>query len=394
LRRVCPAIGLLLLLASCQPQPEAAIAPERSRSCLESYDAAVDYFPHKIQTQHAAGFEVEYHNHYKVVTVRNPWRGATETFRYVLVQCGAPTPEDVAGAQVVEVPVRSAIALSTTHLPHFAKLDLLDRLVGVSRFRQVNTPAVREKIDRGELVETGSGSTLNVEGVLATRPDLVLTFGTGNAETDSHPKLLELGIPVAIVSEYMESSPLGRAEWLKFTALFFNAEKAATEVFAEIDRQYEATRQLVQNVDRRPTVFTGFSYNGTWFVPGGQSYVAQFLDDAGADYLWADRDTIGSIPLDFEAVFDRAVEAEYWLNGSQEWRTRADAIARDDRYGRFQALQESRLFNNDARLNPSGGNDYWESGMVNPHVVLADLIAMFHPELLPDRELVYYRRLD
>ena len=392
--------GLALFLAGCASQPElpkenpAVVTARANGSCLESYDPTVDYFPDKVQIDYAQGFQVEYRQHYKVVTVREPWRQATDVFQYVLVQCGAPVPEGFDRAQVIEVPAQTAIALSTTHLPHFTKLGILDRTIGINRIDRVNTPEVREKFDRGALVEVGSGSTLNVEAVLAARPDLVLTFGTGNAATDSHPKLLELGIPVAIVAEYMESSPLGRAEWLKFTALFFNREAEAEEVFAAIARRYETAARRARSVADRPTVFAGFGYKGTWHVPGGKSYVAQFLKDAGADYLWAEADATGSIPLDFEVVFDRAVDADFWLNGSQAWRTREDAIADDPRYGRFQALQAGRLFNNDARLNPSGGNDYWEGGTVNPDVVLADLMQIFHPKLAPDRELVYYRQVE
>ena len=392
--------GLLLCLAGCasRQEPPGKLPIEAMAradgSCLESFDPTVDYFPDKAQIDYAKGFQVEYRQHYKVVTVREPWREATDIFQYVLVQCGAPVPEGFDRAQVIEVPAQTAIALSTTQLPHFTKLGILDRAIGINRIDSVNTPEVRQKFDRGALIEVGSGSTLNVEAVLAARPDLVLTFGTGNTATDSHPKLLELGIPVAIVAEYMESSPLGRAEWLKFTALFFNREAKAEEVFAAIARRYEAAAQRARSVADRPTVFAGFGYRGTWHVPGGKSYVAQFLHDAGADYLWAESDATGSIPLDFEAVFDRAVNADFWLNGSQGWKTREDAIVEDDRYGRFQALQAGRLFNNDARLNPSGGNDYWESGTVNPDVVLADLIQIFHPELAPDRELVYYRQVE
>ncbi len=198
---------------------------------------------------------------------------------------------------------------------------------------------------------------------------------------------------MAIVAEYLESSPLGRAEWLKFTALFFNQEAQAEQVFGTIAEDYNALVQITQDLELRPTVFTGFSYDGTWYMPGGKSYVAQLLRDAGATYLWAEIDQTGSLPLDFEAVYDRAARADFWVNVSQDWQSQGDAIAADPRYGEFFALQAGHLFNNNARLNATGGNDYWEGGLINPHLVLADLIKILHPELLPDHELVYYQPL-
>jgi iron complex transport system substrate-binding protein len=388
-----------LLVASCQsgesppPSSAAPVAETATSTCPVDYDPDKDYFPNKVKVDYAVGFSVEYHPHYKVVTVKNPWQGADTTFEYVLVQCGAPIPEGYDQAQIIEVPVEKVVALSTTYLPHLDLLDRVDALVGVDQFQRVNTPSVRDKIDAGELSEFNSGTTLNVERLLVAEPDLVMTFSTGNPETDSFPRLIKAGVPVALVAEYLEETPLGQAEWLKFTALFFNQEAQAQEVFDDIAQTYEALVQKTQAITTRPTVFTGSSYNGTWYVPGGESFVAKLLADAGADYLWAETDTTGSLPLDFEAVYDRAAEADFWVNLSQDWQTQQEALVADPRYGEFAALQQGQMFNNNARINGTGGNDYLESGIVSPQVVLADLIAIFHPELLPDHELVYYQKL-
>lgn len=369
--------------------------PQREHSeCVENYDPDLDYFRERTQPQYATGFSVEYHKNYKIVTVRNPWQETDTTFQYLLVQCGTPKPEGSAEMQAFEIPVQSVVTLSTTHLPHLDRLGIIDRLIGVSRFNTVNTASVRAKIEQGELLETSSGRTLNIEALLERSPDVLLTYGTGNPEFDRHEQLIAAGIPVAMVAEYMESSPLGRAEWIKFTALFFNREAEANEIFSEIAREYESLLELTRQVEDLPTVFAGFSYEGTWYVAGANSYVGQFLEDAGADYIWSDLTIAGSSPKDFEAVFDRAKDADYWLNASQDWKHRDDAIAADIRYGKFAALQSDRVFNPTARLSPEGGNDYWETGMLEPHLILADLIAILHPELLPDRQLKYYRQLD
>ena len=142
----------------------------------------------------------------------------------------------------------------------------------------------------------------------------------------------------------------------------------------------------------KPTVFTGSDYQGTWSMPGGNSFAAAFLKDAGADYLWADDTSTGSLPLAFEAVFEKAQSAEYWVNVGYFF-TLNDLLAADARYADFAVYQSGNIWNNDAITSATGGNDYYESAVAHPELVLADLIKIFHPELLPDYELVYYRQL-
>jgi len=359
---------------------------------VKQYSPDVDYFPDKVTMTYAQGFTVEYHKNYKVVTVTRPWRKADTIFRYVLVQCGTPAPAGYKNAEIIQVPVKRIVALSTTYLPALVDLGLTDHLVGVGSFKYINSLRIRALVDTGLLTEVGSGARVNVERVVALDPDLIMTFGVGDPKRDAHPKLLEAGLKVVINAEYMEGTPLGRTEWIKFIALFFNAERDAKRVFHGIAQRYGAIRARAQNVARKPTVFSGSMYKGTWYMPGGHSYVAQFLRDAGANYLWRDDGSTGSIPLDFEAVFERAANAAYWINVGRAMGLQ-DLAKQDERYTRFKAYQEGRVYNNNKRLNRFGGNDYWESGLANPDIVLADLVYIFHPELLSQHDLVYYRRL-
>ncbi len=369
------------------------VATLNTKGCVKIYDPNIDYFPEKVRITHATGFVVEYHKHYKVVNVRNPWRNADTTFQYVLVQCGTPVPEGFKETQVIKVPVNTVVSLSNTHLPHLEKLGLVDKLIGVSAFNQVNTPSVVQKIKAGKLTEVGNNASINVERLLELNPELVTTYGVGT-EVDIYPKLLEAGLKVAINAEYMETSPLGKTEWLKFTALFFNHEAIAEQVFGEIANRYQALATKASKVKNRPTVFAGFNFKGTWYMPGGKSYMAKFLDDAKANYLWAADNSAGSLPLAFEAVFERAATADYWLNGSLSWKSLQQVITEDNRYADFTAVKKSHVFNNNARVNESGGNDYWESGISNPDLVLSDLIKILHPELLPAHKLIYYRQMN
>lgn len=369
-----------------------ALDANLTTGCVETFDPAVDYFPNKVAPDYATGWTVAYHNHYKIVTLPTPWNEAAETFRYLLLQCGTPAPDDYSDLPVIEIPVKRVITMSSTQLPHLRKLNRLDNLVGHENFATVNTPEVRALIDAGKLVEIGSGAGVNIEAAIDAAPDLILPYSLGNPEQDAHPKLIEAGLPVVLTAEYMETSPLGRVEWIKFMALFFNEEAKANVSFDGTAARYNTMAQLAQNVTEKPTAFTGIPRGDSWYVAGGRSYVAQFLADAGAQYIWADDESTGTSPLAVEAVFDKVYVGDFWFNTSS-WTTLDDALGADSRLADLAAYQSGNVYNNNARLNENGGNDYWESGLANPDVILADLIAILHPELLPEHELVYYRQL-
>jgi iron complex transport system substrate-binding protein len=390
---LCQLFLVAILVVSCQGSENSLIVNSPNNACVQNYDSNVDYFPNKVKVTHAKGFAVEYYKNYKVVTIKNPWKDAKTSLKYVLVQCGTPIPPGFEKSQVFTTPVNSVVSLSTTHLPHFSKLNVVDKLIAVSDIKQVTTPDFIDKIKAGKLVSVGNNSTVNVEKILELNPELITTFGTGNQQTDSFPKLLEAGLKVAINSEYMEDTPLGRSEWLKFTALFFNKEKESEKIFATIAKKYEDIALKAKGVKNRPTVFVGFNFKGTWYTPGGNSYVAKYLADAGANYLWSQDQSSGSLPISFETVFERAVNADYWLNLRQSWQTLKDVITEDNRYGDYKAFKIGNLYNNNARVNANGGNDYWQGGISNPDVVLSDLIKIFHPEILKNHQFFYYRKL-
>ncbi|MEH2084025.1 MAG: ABC transporter substrate-binding protein [Nostoc sp.] len=364
-----------------------------NNNCIQRYNKNTDYFPNKVKITHATGLAIEYHKHYKVVTIKNPWQNAKTTFQYALVQCGSPTPKGFNQAQIITVPIHSIVSLSTTHLPHLAKLGVVDKLIGLSDTKQVNTADVVERIKAGKVAQIGNNANVDIEKLLELNPDLVTTFVTGNTQTDNYVKLTEAGLKVGINAEYMEDTPLGRSEWLKFTALFFNKEAQAEKIFKEIAEKYKQIAQKAKSAKIRPSVFVGFNFKGTWFMPGSKSYVAQYLADAGANYLWSYDKSSGSLPLSFEVVLERAANADYWLNLSQSWHSLQYLLAEDNRYADFKAVKTGNLYNNNARVNESGGNDYWEGGINNPDIILADLIKIFHPKILFNHQLFYYRKL-
>ncbi len=348
----------------------------------------------QLSLQYAQGFRVDYFDAYKVVTVFAPGSGTGEKFQYVLVQRGNESPDGYEGVPRIEIPVRTVIATSTTHLPHLEKLGEVHSLVGIDKIKNVNTEAVRQRFAEGKLTEVGRDRAMDLERVLVLQPDLVI------ADTYTQDNVLvvlqEAGVPVVINAAYGESSLLGRVEWIKFVGAFFNKEKRASAQFDSIVVRYEVFRSLTQNLpmDKRPTVFGGSLWRGTWFMAGGKTYPAQLLRDAGANYLWGDSDSQQSLALDFETVYEKAHDADCWITMKNEWRSRDDVVAEDARYRKFAAFENGNVFNANARLNAHGGNDYWETGLIEPDVVLADIIKILHPHLLPNHQFKYYRKLD
>lgn len=388
IKRVAIGLSLLFLLSGVS----VLWAQGNPQECLTAYDPALDYFPDEVTVEQAAGFSVEYGPSYKLVEVAQPWAGA-DPVTYLLVQCGAPVPADVTADAVIEVPVASAVSMSTTYLPHFVELGLLDRLVATDEFDFIYSPAVRARIDAGELAEVGGGSFVNVEQVLDLDPDVVFTYGIGSADYDAHPALIAAGIPTVLNADYMETTPLGRAEWVKFTSLFFNAEAEANDLFDGIEAAYAELSDLAAAEQDRPSVLVNAMYGDTWYVSGGNSYQARLIADAGGAYLWADDQSTGGLPLSFEAVLERGADADVWINPNF-WFSRADGLAEDQRYSAFAAFEDGALYNNIARVTELGGNDILETGVLHPEGVLADLIAIFHPDLLPDHALTYYLALE
>ena len=366
--------------------------------CVTDYSVDVDYYPDKIEILDAEKFAVEYHSHYKVVSVRDAYDGAT-SFDYVLVQCGTPAPlaADFAdGTQFIEVPTGDIITLSTTQLPALSQLGLLDHLVGVDSAFYISTTEVVNAVADGQVTEVGFGAQINIELVLSLEPQIVMSYGY-NPATDAHPVLLDAGIFTALDASWRELSPLGRAEWLKFIALFYNREAAATEHYDAIVSEYTAARQLAASVTGldRPRVLTNsfLGYADAWFIPGDDTYVGRLIRDAGGSLLLAEEGSTANQGLSFEFVYEGGLSADVWLVETFGVSTQAELLALDSRFGDFAAFQSGNVWNNNADENANGGNNYFEWGVTNPQLVLQDLVAIFHPDLLPEHEFSFYQQL-
>ncbi len=379
-------LSLAALVCSCQTRGAAGASPPPAIPTPGLTELRAP------EIRYAAGLAIRPVGTGALVEVLHPWRDSNVSLEYLLVPRGATPPEGYPGAVVIETPVRTIVTMSTTQVAFVGALGAEERIVGASTTELVCNPAVRARIDAGEVRDVGEGATVNMELLLELDPDLVVTGASGSSATDCHEKINEAGIPALVCGSWMEETPLGRAEWIKLYGLLLGREDEAETLFAGIVERYEALAREARKAEPKPTVFANAGFEGTWWVPGGQSYMAAYFADAGASYVWSDDETAGGVPLSMEAVVARAAEAEYWLNPGPA-ASMEELRATDSRYELFRAFREGRVYSNDARTNEHGGNDYWETSVIEPDVVLADLVSIFHPELVPDHQPVYHRKL-
>lgn len=354
----------------------------------QSRQATIDQKDTDGNIRYAKGFRVKKQGSATKVTITHPFKDATSAFEFWLVPRGEKAPET--GLPVIETPVERIVCTSTTHIPHLDYLGVSDRLVGFPSTDYISSPTMRARIDAGEVKDLGIDNGMNLEVLYTLQPDLVMGY-TMTADLGQLRKIREMGVPVVINSEYLESEPLGRAEWIKFTALFFGKERAADSIFQVIEQEYLHTKALLAKAATRPTVLYGTVYGDAWFMPGGDNYAARMMGDAAMDYLWAADSTSGWLEISFEAVYDRAKNADLWIVGS--FNSLAELKAADGRYSLFAPFRDKHVYNYSAKVTAKGGNAFLESGYVRPDIILKDLGKIAHPDLLPDYEFFYHTKV-
>lgn len=374
-------IYLLILncLISCQP------GPKTGKSTLK-----------KIVPMHdvaAKGFSIQKFGSWQKVTVVDPWQKSVDTyFDYFLVKKGEKVPEEIKQKHIFFTPLSQVICLSTTHIGFLDALGEVASITGLSGSKYLTNKEVNRGVAENRIREVGYESGLNYEMILQLKPEVVFAFGVGSEINAQINKLQDLGIQVVLVGEYLEQSPLAKAEWIKFFGAFFGKEKLAEDVYAKISTNYNAIRATVADETDKPAVLTGLPFKDTWWMAGGQSNLAVLISDAGGEFLWKENQSEEAFPVSLEEVFLRASRADFWINcGSVS--TIDELMAHDQRFSAIPAVIKSQVYNNNLRSTTKGGSDYWESGVVHPDLVLADLVAILHPEKSVNKELYYYKKI-
>jgi len=267
-----------------------------------------------------------------------------------------------------------------------------ESIVGISGIRYVSDSTTQQMIKSNKIVDVGYEESLNYELILSLKPDIILAYGVESEKIGYITKLKDLGLPVVFVAEYLEDSPLAKAEWIKLFGVLYNKESYSDSVFSTIKDEYNNLKQKALKYKTKPKVFAGLPWKESWFISGGKSNLAQLINDAGGSYIWKDDTTHESFPLSLEAVFQKASQADYWINTGTA-NSLSEIPNSDERLTLFKPFIKKNIFNNNQRVCLNGGNDYWESGIVKPQFILKDLLEIFHPDAFPNHTLYFYKKL-
>lgn len=341
------------------------------------------------EIKYARGFSIDKEEKYTTVTVWNPWQEEEIYDKYYLVkEAGMPVPDD--GRKVV-IPLKTLVANSATHLEFLQMLGVIDRVTGVCNPQYIYNPFILKQVEEGKVKNIGDSYNLDIENLLLLHPQAVMTSAY-NAKDENTQKLEQTGLPILYNIEWREKTLLGRAEWIKFVAAFFDKGALADSLFDDIAQRYEKACEKAKTVSGSPIVMAGQDFRGTWSMPAGQSFNAELFRRAGGDYYYAGDSTSGSISTTIENALIRFGNADIWI-GAQA--NTLDELGKTDaKYKLFKAYKDKNVYNYNKRVNANGGNDYWESAVARPDLLLMDMIKAFHSELLPDYEMTYMQKLE
>lgn len=327
-----------------------------------------------------------------VLEIKNPWQQAEGvTLRVFLSRDGESAPEGFTG-EVVPVPIRRAVCMSSTYVAFLDAVGCDTVIRGVSGGKFIYNKKIRERLARNEIADVGYDSGLNHELLFGLRPDVVFIYGISGENSAVTDKMRELGIRVVYVGEYVENSPLGRAEWVVPMAQFVDRRERAETLFDSIGRDYNRIRELASAEIPRPRVMLNAPWRDSWFVPGDRSYIVQLIRDAGGEYACAGVDSDQSRPISIENAYLAVASSDFWLNPGSA-RSLAELRTINSRFAEIPAVLRRRVYSNNARRTPDGGSDFWESGVVKPHVILKDMMTILHPGLFPEHRFYYFEPL-
>ena len=341
----------------------------------------------KVNIKYAEGFDITRYPDYIRVDLRDPWDTTRLLHRYLLVDKKKDLSQSLPDGTLIRTPVDRMVVYSSVHGSMLDELGIAERIVGVCESEYISVPSIRDGIDSGLITDVGNSFSPDVEKIIDLSPEAILVSPFENC---SYGRVEKLNISIIECADYMENTPLGRAEWIRLIGLFTGRESQADSLFAAIERQYTELCQRVSGIKNRPTVIVEKKTGSTWFVPGGNSYMARLFADAGADYFWKDDEHAGSLALSFESVFDKAQSADFWLF---KYSAPTDITLRTlaseySPYSRFIAFEKGLVFG--CNLT---SNRFFEEVPLHPDLLLKDFILIFHPDLFPGERCRYYHHL-
>lgn len=368
------------------------------KSCSgERYDISEEYSRKAYTPSEALGFTIsapkEDSNRSLLINVTRAWQGEDSMAaprRLLLLRGGAAAPREFRG-QCLRDSAERIVAMSSSHIAMLDAIGATDKIVGVSGTDYISNSSLQAR--RSSLADVGYEGNVDYEALVGAHPDLVLLYGL-NGASPMEKRLEQLGIPYIYIGDYTEQSPTGKAEWVVVLAEITGRGQLGRECFRLIKERYDSVASnSVQAKGRRPRVMLNTPYSDTWFMPPADSYAVRLIEDAGGEYVYTQNKSGASVPVDIEEAYILASGADIWINTGTA-STAGELLRQCPKFADVPAVRSGRVYNNTLRVNAAGGNDYWESGVMQPDLILSDLIKIFS-ETPPDsiEGLNYYQRV-
>lgn len=360
-------------------------------SCQQKQKKNIENQSPENYIRYATGLSIQKYTNFSIVTVSNPWPTSDKNYTYILHQKAAKIPDSLQKYTAIQVPIKSIVVTSTTHIPALELLEVEDKLIGFPNTDYVSSEKTRTLIETGKVREIGTNQSLNTEVLLDMQPDVIIGFGV-DGEKKTYDNLQQNGLKILYNGDWTEQHPLGRAEWIQLFGVLFGLEEKADKVFKNIENDYLEAIELAKKATSKPTILSGAIYQDQWYLPQGKSWAAQFLDNAKGDYLWASSEGTGSLSLSFETVLEKAQNADFWI-GPGQFTSFEQLEKANPNYKHFNAVQNKNVYSFSSKKGKTGGVIYYELASNRPDLVLKDLIKILHPELLTDYELYFFEKL-
>ena len=344
----------------------------------------------KSTIKYAKGFDIVFVNGLKKLMIKTGYQNATTIFEYLILNKTAKKAS--LNNQTIQVPIKEIVVTSTTHIPMVELLNEESSIVGFPHTTYISSEKTRTLIDAGKIKEIGKESSLNTEILLDLQPELVVGYSITSADK-SLTTVQKSGISVIYNGDWLEETPLGRAEWIKFFGVLYNKEKQADSIFNAIETNYLKAKKIALKATIKPTILSGaIMSKDIWNLPAGESFVAQFLKDANLNYLWKDSKGKGSLSLSFESIFDTGRNADFWIAPGY-FSSKEQLLQSNQIYAEFTAFKNDRIYTPSTKKGKTGGVLYYELAPTRPDLVLKDIIKITHPNLLPNYELTFFEKM-
>ncbi|SEB54913.1 iron complex transport system substrate-binding protein [Tenacibaculum sp. MAR_2009_124] len=335
--------------------------------------------------KYAKGFDIINKNGEKRLIIKKVFQNSDQQFTYILADKSDITQNKI------KVPVETVVATSTTHIPMLESLNVETSLIGFPHTKYISSGKTRNRIKNGNVIDLGLEQDMNTEKLLDLQPQIVIGFSL-HPNSKLYNTIKKTGIPIVFNGDWLEKTPLGRAEWIKFFGALYNKEKEADSIFSRIESEYLRVKSLVRNIKNTPTVISGSMFKDVWNVPAGESYFANFLKDSNLNYTWKESKGTGSLQLNFENVLEKGKNANYWLNCGL-YETKDQLSASNPHFKEFKSFNDNNVYTIAHKKGETGGLLYFELSPMRPDLVLKDFIKITNPSLLPNYNLTFFGKL-